>query len=84
MNERRKTTRERTNGVGNVRAGTGRGIECVMRDASGDGAGLSFMHRRTILPKRFVLTTTPDGTQRSCLLVWQSDYRAGIRFGRED
>jgi hypothetical protein len=66
-----------------VKAGYGRGMECTIRDVSGEGACLVFAHRRTALPDQFSLTAAPDSTCRSCQLIWQSAYRVGVRFVAE-
>ncbi len=80
MSERRKTQRSRALTAGTVKVGFGRGLECTIRNVSGEGACLVFPHRRTALPGDFTLAVAPDGTGRSCRLVWQSAYRVGIRF----
>ena len=80
MSERRKTQRTRALTAGTVKVGLGRGMECTIRDVSGDGACLVFSHRRTALPDEFSLMAAPDKSCRSCVLVWQSAYRVGVRF----
>ena len=80
MSERRKTQRTRALTAGAVKAGFGRGMECTIRNVSDEGACLVFSHRRAALPGEFSLTVEPQGSSRACQLVWQSDYRVGIRF----
>jgi hypothetical protein len=80
MLERRTTHRVKALNAGAVRVGFGRGIECTIRNISRGGACLVFSHRRTALPREFSLTVEPDSTRRVCRLVWQSAYRAGVRF----
>ena len=78
MHERRKSPRTRSPAAGAVKTAFGRGMECTIRNVSGDGACLVFSHRRTPLPSDFTLLA--DNTGRACRLVWQSAYRVGIRF----
>lgn len=80
MLERRKTHRVRVLNAAAVRVGFGRGIECTVRNISRGGACLVFSHRRTALPREFSLMVEPETTRRACRLVWQSAYRAGVRF----
>ncbi len=80
MAERRKIYRTKTQIAGSVKAGFGRGLECTIRNVSGEGACLVFPFRRTALPDEFSLTVAPDTPRRSCRLVWQSAYRVGVRF----
>jgi hypothetical protein len=78
--ERRRTERTTTPKAGAVLIGYGRGIECAVRNMSNGGACLVFPHRRTALPSEFSFAIGPESIRRSCQIVWQSEYRVGVRF----
>lgn len=81
MIERRKTERVRIAfDAAAVSSGTGRAVECSIRNISGGGACLVFVQRQTALPREFSLAIEPGSSRRACRLVWQSAYRAGVQF----
>lgn len=80
MQDRRKTERKICVNTGEVKAGFGPRIECVIRNVSAGGACLVFAQRRTALPRQFSLMIEREQSNRACRLVWQSGFRAGVRF----
>jgi hypothetical protein len=58
-------------------------MECVVRDISATGAGLT-LSQDAPLPKSFFLALTRDGNvRRLCEPVWQRALAAGVRFSAQ-
>jgi hypothetical protein len=58
-------------------------MECVVRDISETGAGLT-LSQDVPLPKSFFLALTRDGNvRRLCESVWQRALLAGVRFSEQ-
>lgn len=81
MEERRDSHRARTLRGAKVLFNDRRSVlDCTIRNLSPDGAGLQ-IESLVGVPPDFELLIDGEHTPRPCRLMWQSDHRAGVKFG---
>ncbi|HLG84325.1 MAG TPA: PilZ domain-containing protein [Bradyrhizobium sp.] len=77
--ERRAHARHRVFKGGRLAFGSGRKVECTVRNISPGGARVD-VTRATALPEQFTLLIAADHFERRCHPVWIDDTRIGIAF----
>ena len=80
MEERRKSTRQRTYKAGELTfAGRSAAIDCVVKNISEGGAGLDVASPIGI-PDEFDLMLTGDHTVHRCKVIWRKAKKIGVQF----
>ena len=81
MEERRESHRARMLRGGKVLFNNRRSVlDCTLRNLSAEGACLQ-IESLVGVPPDFELLIDGEQAPRPCRLMWQSDHRAGVKFG---
>jgi hypothetical protein len=78
MDRQRIAARRRTLKAGSIECG-GEAIDCIVRNASDNGAALEVVSPLYI-PERFTLVVPTDQLKRPCHIVWRKGKRIGVAF----
>lgn len=80
MSNRRRYPRQTVSYPAWIELARGRRIQCALSNASEKGA-LLLLSSAEIVPRRFILWLTANGTsQRACLVVWQDGPKIGVEY----
>jgi hypothetical protein len=81
MEERRKSPRRRVLKGGTIALERGGAVSCTVRNLSESGACIEVGSPLGI-PESFNLVIASDHVTRPCRIMWRSDRRIGVAFGR--